>query len=140
MTPLSNNIQKRIDYDTQRLASEGIAVSDVSTKLAEVVEAAWAALEEKKGFKVKVEPNLRVTLPMGRIAGTLNCKCCDHETVALGVFKIQNLRSKEKFSFDDHGLHLIVKHKYFGQGQHRIDPKLVCNTLGIESQIDAKWW
>jgi hypothetical protein len=121
--------------DFRALSERGLTAEKVINKLAEAVDKAqrvYNEIKEKNMFQntVSVDGCL-VTVPIGRERGSYGCKFCEHITFAPGEFEIENIKTKAKVTFDEHTLHMLKSHYYFGQGKYWLNPTNVCDVLEI---------
>jgi hypothetical protein len=91
-----------------------------------VTEFAYA----KGNNEVFVDENneIKVTLPEYHAAMRLNCRFCDHITNSPRTYTIENVNAIAKICFDDHSLHELWRHYYFGDSI-RIDPVLTAREI-----------
>jgi len=110
------------------MQKRGIEPEALVQKMNDVVKHAWENLDEtKKGVCVVFNApvilgDLEVQLPDARKKCTINCLFCDHVTSAPGDYVIANQKTGVFIKFDDHNLHQITNHFYFGIDRAYVDP------------------
>jgi hypothetical protein len=117
--------------DKQALLERELTPMQIVEKISFTIQQAEKIFADTKNHKVSLEEGIQVTLPRGRARGWVNCKLCSHVTNAPGSYKIKNEAAKAKIVFDDHTLHQLKEHLYFGVGQHWVDPVTACKIYGL---------
>ena len=124
--------------DVKLLSEFQLTAETVVKKLREVIEKTKTVSENNKAISDENGP-VKVMLPDGlRARVTYECIHCDHRTSGPGYYTIENINIKAQLTFDDHSLHQLQEHHYFGVNQYRVDPIKMCEILGLIKTNQSK--
>lgn len=126
------NIISTSKEDIESLSQYSLNVQQVSERICSLVMRAEEIFSQIKQHKVELDEQIAVILSFGRERGVIKCRFCDHQTSSPGEITIVNIHTKAKITFDEHSLHQLRDHYYFGVDQHRIDPIEACSLLGLK--------
>lgn len=119
--------------DEEALSQKGLSAFEIARKLVDKVNKAQEVFKKEADLFIQLEDkNLAVVLPFGGERGLIKCLFCDHVTMANGQYEIINTETKTRLVFDDHNLHQIDKHHYFGLQAKRVDPIALSQILGLK--------
>lgn len=84
------------------------------------------------------DSHLALVLSFRRERGLIKCLFCDHVTLVNREYEIINTETKTRLVFDDHNLHQIDKHHYFGLQAKRVDPIALSQILGLKNSFQTE--
>lgn len=127
MNPVSSN-------ESALLAQYDLTPKQVAEKIVGVIEKVDESNPEaneplKEKLELSVDEKIEVSISEWRARGEVPCRFCEHVTPLPRNFTIKNTHTKACIKFDDHSLHQLKKHHYFGVENYRIDPVLASKIL-----------
>jgi hypothetical protein len=122
--------------ETSLLTPYNIAQKEIAEQIVLSVKKVLNIIDERfeSGLRsFALNEQVEISVSEDRVRGHISCRFCSHVTESPRFIKIVNENTKVSIHFDEHSLHQLDKHDYFGVEDYRIDLINAAKLFGLIS-------